>query len=55
MVTVCRRAAPRGLVQVHRQQAVALMMDAASIAETSVNFRQSTRRNTPENFVHLFV
>jgi hypothetical protein len=29
--------------------AIALMMDAASASETSVNFYQTTRRNNPED------
>jgi hypothetical protein len=28
---------------------IALMMEAASTSETSVNFYQTTRRNIPEN------
>jgi hypothetical protein len=28
---------------------IALMMEAASISETSVNFYQTTRRNNPED------
>jgi hypothetical protein len=28
---------------------IALMMEAASISETSVNFYQNTRRNNPED------
>jgi hypothetical protein len=33
--------------------AIALMMEAASTSETSVNFYQTTRRNNPEDS-HLY-
>jgi hypothetical protein len=39
-------AAPCSLVEAYRF--VALMMEAASTSETSVNLYQSTRRNNPE-------
>jgi hypothetical protein len=38
--------APRNLA---RGLLIALMMEAASISETSVNFYQTTRRNNPED------
>jgi hypothetical protein len=31
---------------------IALLMEAASISETSVNFYQTTRRNNPEDSHH---
>jgi hypothetical protein len=34
-------------------KAIALMMDAASTSETSVNFYQTTWRNNPEDSHHL--
>jgi hypothetical protein len=35
---------------------IALMMEAASTSETSVNFYQTTRRNIPEdNHLHLLI
>jgi hypothetical protein len=43
--------APCGLVGVYRRfrSAIALMIEAASTSETSVNFSQTTRRNNPED------
>jgi hypothetical protein len=41
--------APCSLVEVHRRTLlIALMMEAASTTETSVNFYQTTRRYNPE-------
>jgi hypothetical protein len=39
--------APCSLVEVYRL--FVLLMEAASISETSVNFYQTTRRNNPED------
>jgi hypothetical protein len=39
--------APCGLVEVYRL--IALMLEAASSSETSVNLYKSTRRNNPED------
>jgi hypothetical protein len=52
--------APCSLVEVCRW-VIALMMEAASTSETSVNFYQTTRRYKPEdsnlqrNLVHIFI
>jgi hypothetical protein len=49
------RVAQCSLVEVYRRlrnasiiRAIALMMEAASTSDTSVNFFQTTRRNNPE-------
>jgi hypothetical protein len=36
-------------VEVHRRLLIALIMEAASTSETSVNFFQTTQRNNPED------
>jgi hypothetical protein len=40
--------AERGVI-LHQYGAIALMMEAASTSETSVNIYQTTRRNNPED------
>jgi hypothetical protein len=49
LVEVYRRF--RGTCCLHRQgnKIIALMMEAANISETSVNFYQNTRHNNPED------
>jgi hypothetical protein len=51
-ITVFWDVAPCSLVEVIIR-AIALMMDAASTSETSVNFYQTTQRNIPEDS-HLY-
>jgi hypothetical protein len=50
-MTVFWDLAPCSLVEVYRRFSaiVALMMEAASTSETSVNFYQTARRNNPED------
>jgi hypothetical protein len=57
-MTVFWDVAPCSLVEIDRRfrgvtasitKAIALMMEAASTSETSVNFYQTTRRNNPED------
>jgi hypothetical protein len=38
-----------GACCLHNQGFIALVMEAASVSETSVNFYQTTRRNNPED------
>jgi hypothetical protein len=45
-MTAFSDVAPCSLVEVYRL--IALMMEAASTSETSVNFYQTTRRKNPE-------
>jgi hypothetical protein len=51
--TVFWVAAPCSLVEVYRDQGddllIALMIEAASASETSVNFNQTARRYNPED------
>jgi hypothetical protein len=53
-LTVCD-VAPCSLVEIYRSfRLIALMMEAVSTSETSVNFYQTTGRNAPEDS-HLHI
>jgi hypothetical protein len=53
-ITVFWNVAPCSLVKVYRL--IALIMEAASTSETSVNFYQTTRCNIPEDiFIYKLV
>jgi hypothetical protein len=52
-MTVFRDAAPCSLVDTDRRSTGALMMEAVSTSETSVNLYQTTRRNIPEDTHYL--
>jgi hypothetical protein len=53
-MTVFWDFAPCSLVEIDRRFRGALMMEAASTSETSVNFYETTRRNIPEDrHLHL--
>jgi hypothetical protein len=48
-ITVFWDAAPCSRVEAARGLLIALMMEAASTSETSVNFYQTVRHNIPED------